>query len=69
MADLLATCATNSRIAGDYGFAEYDNNPYAFANGYEFVIARTRGRWLRGSLSYAHTQARGLSNYEDQGAN
>ena len=60
---------TNSRIAGDYGFAEYVNNPYAFANGFELVIGRAKGKWLRGSLSYAHTQARGLSDYQDQGLN
>jgi outer membrane receptor for ferrienterochelin and colicin len=60
---------TNSRIAGDYGFAEYVNNPYALAQGYEFVISRETGKWIRGTLSYTLMDAKGISEYEDQGLN
>lgn len=59
----------NSRIAGDYGFAEYVNNPYAIAEGFELVLSRDRGRWLTGSLSYTLMNAKGLSESEDQGLN
>ncbi|HQG45631.1 MAG TPA: TonB-dependent receptor [bacterium] len=61
--------SANSRIAGDYGFAEYVNNPYATAHGFEFVISRERGKWLTGSLSYTLMEAKGLSETEDQGLN
>ncbi len=60
---------TNSRIAGDYGFAEYVNNPYAIAQGYEFVISRETGKWIRGSFSYTLMDAKGISEYENQGIN
>jgi outer membrane receptor for ferrienterochelin and colicin len=59
--------SANSRIAGDYGFAEYVNNPYATAHGFEFVVSRERGNWLTGTLSYTLMQAKGLSESEDQG--
>ena len=61
--------ATNSRIAGDYGFAEFVNNPYANASGFEFAISRTAGKWVRGNFSYAFMEAEGLSDYVDQGLN
>lgn len=60
---------TNSRIAGDYGFAEYVNNPYAIAQGYELVITRDNGKWVRGSFSYSLMNAKGISDYENQGLN
>ncbi|MCI0493568.1 TonB-dependent receptor [candidate division KSB1 bacterium] len=60
---------TNSRIAGDYGFAEYVNNPYAIAQGYEFLITRETGKWVRGTFSYTLMDAKGISEYEDQGLN
>lgn len=60
--------ATNSRIAGDYGFAAYVNNPFATSSGFEAAIRRDQGG-LRGSLSYAYAKARGFSDYEDQGLN
>jgi len=60
---------TNSRIAGDYGFAEYVNNPFAYANGFEFAIRRDKGRWIRGNFSYAYMKTEGLSDYVDQGLN
>jgi len=60
---------TNSRIAGDYGFAEYVNNAYATASGHELVISRSAGKWIRGNLSYVRMRTEGLSEYEDQGLN
>ena len=60
---------TNSRIAGDYGFTEYVNNPFATTSGFEFVITRSAGRWIRGNFSYAFMKAEGLSDYEDQSLN
>ena len=61
--------ASNSRIAGDYGFAEYVNNPYATTTGFEFVVSRSKGRWVRGNLSYTYMTAKGLSDYENQSLN
>jgi outer membrane receptor protein involved in Fe transport len=60
---------TNSRIAGDYGFAEYVNNPYAAASGYELVVSRENDPLLSGSLSYTYMNAEGLSETIDQGIN
>ena len=34
---------SKSRLAGDYGFAEYINNAFADAEGVEVVLSRTRG--------------------------
>jgi outer membrane receptor protein involved in Fe transport len=61
--------STNSRIAGDYGFAEYVNNPYALASGFELVVTRDRGDWVTGTVSYTLMKAEGLSEYENQGIN
>jgi len=60
---------TNSRIAGDYGFAEYVNNPIANASGFELVIGRGTGKWIRGNFSYVYMKTEGLSDYVDQGLN
>ena len=60
---------TNSRIAGDYGFAEYVNNPYARASGYEFAVSRERGSRLSGSVSYTYMKTQGLSETVNQGIN
>ncbi len=60
---------SNSRIAGDYGFAEYVNNPYANSDGFELVISREKGDWVTGSFSYTFMKAKGLSNYENQSLN
>ncbi len=60
---------TNSRIAGDYGFAEYVNNPYAIASGFELVVTRETGDGIRGTFSYSFMKAKGLSDYENQGMN
>ena len=61
--------SANSRIAGDYGFAEYVNNPYAVAQGFEFVLSREKGDWVTGSVSYTLMDAKGLSESENQGLN
>ena len=59
---------TNSRIAGDYGFSEFVNNPTASTRGFEFLLSRPRGK-VRGNLSYALMRTEGLSESEDQGIN
>jgi outer membrane receptor protein involved in Fe transport len=59
---------SNSRIAGDYGFSEYVNNPTASARGFEFLLSRPRGA-VRGNLLYALMRTEGLSEYGDQGLN
>lgn len=59
---------TNSRIAGDYGFAEFVNNPSATATGIELLLSRPEGK-VRGNLSYARMKTEGLSESEDQGIN
>ena len=59
---------TNSRIAGDYGFSEFVNNPEASASGFEFLLSRPRGK-VRGNLSYVLMSTEGLSESEDQGIN
>lgn len=60
---------TNSRIAGDYGFAEYVNNPYAEASGYEIVLSRENSARLSGNVSYTFMDAQGLSETVNQGIN
>lgn len=60
---------SNSRIAGDYGFAGYVNNPFANARGFELVVGRNAGKGMRGNFSYAFMKAEGLSDYVDQGLN
>lgn len=61
--------ATNSRVAGDYGFAEYVNNPYAHSNGFEFTVSRMRGKIINGEISYSISEAKGVSEYVNQTAN
>ncbi len=58
---------SNSRIAGDYGFAEYVNNDRAEASGFEFNITREYGEWVTGSLSYTYMNAKGMSGSAEQG--
>jgi len=60
---------SNSRIAGDYGFAEYINNPYATARGFELTLSRTKGEFITGTISYCWMTAKGLSDYENQALN
>jgi outer membrane receptor protein involved in Fe transport len=65
--DVKTFIPSNARIAGDYGFAEFVNNPYAKAVGIELMIAREKGSWLTGSLSYTLMEAEGLSQDARQG--
>jgi outer membrane receptor protein involved in Fe transport len=51
----------DSKIAGNFGFAEYVNNPFADATGYELVLTRERGDWITGELSYTYMTAEGTS--------
>lgn len=60
---------TNSRIAGDYGFSEFVNNPFAKSSGFEFIISRKGAKKLNGNISYVLGRAKGLSENTDQGLN
>jgi outer membrane receptor protein involved in Fe transport len=53
---------SNSRIAGDYGFAEYVNNARAEARGFEFSISKERGESFTGILSYTYMKTEGMSS-------
>jgi outer membrane receptor protein involved in Fe transport len=57
----------DSKIAGNFGFAEYVNNPYADASGFEVVISRERGSWITGELSYTYMTAEGTSGSSTDG--
>lgn len=61
--------ATDSKVAGDFGFAEYVNNPYAEATGVEFVVTRARGSIITGDVSYTYMVAQGISESANQGLN
>jgi len=60
---------SKSRLAGDYGFAEYINNAFADAEGVEVVLSRTQDDFLTGSISYSLMKTEGVSEYVDQGIN
>lgn len=60
---------TNSRVAGDYGFAEYVNNPFGESNGFEVTVTRDHRSIITGSLSYTFMVAQGLSEYANQSLN
>jgi len=51
----------DSKLAGNFGFAEYVNTPEALASGVEIVISRERGEWLTGEVSYTFMRAEGTS--------
>ncbi len=51
----------DSKLAGNFGFAEYVNNPYADVTGLEIVFSRDRGEWLTGEISYTYMVAEGTS--------
>ncbi len=61
--------ASDSKVAGDYGFAEFVNNPSADATGVEIVVSRNQGELLTGSISYTFMEAEGLSENANQGLN
>lgn len=57
----------NSRVLGDYGFAEYVNHDRTEASGFELNLSRERGRRVNGSVSYTFMSAEGLGGSEEAG--
>jgi outer membrane receptor for ferrienterochelin and colicin len=51
----------DSKLAGNFGFAEYVNTPEAQASGFEIVVSRERGEWLTGEISWTYMNAEGTS--------
>ncbi len=60
---------SESRVAGDYGYAEYVNNAFADAEGLEFVLSRQREDHLSYSISYSLMRTEGVSDYVNQNIN
>lgn len=60
---------SDSKFAGDFGFAEFVNNPYAEASGIEIVLQRNQGTFITGEISYTMMEAKGLSDDATQGLN
>ena len=65
--DVKTFIPTNARIAGDYGFAEFVNNPFATSNGVELVFSKDNGKVLNGSVSYTYMVAEGVSENAREG--
>ena len=59
--DVKTFVPTNSSVAGDYGFAEYVNNPYSRSSGIELSVSSERSSHVSGSISYTYMTAEGLS--------
>lgn len=59
--DVKTFVPTNARVAGDYGFAEFVNNPFARASGLELMVTKDVGSPLTGSVSYTYMSAEGVS--------
>jgi outer membrane receptor for ferrienterochelin and colicin len=59
--DVKTFVPTNARVAGDYGFAEFVNNPYATASGLELMVSRESDDVLTGAVSYTLMSTEGLS--------
>jgi outer membrane receptor for ferrienterochelin and colicin len=59
--DVKTFVPTNSSVAGDYGFAEFVNNPFAKSSGIELMAVKDRGTFLTGSISYTFMTAEGVS--------
>lgn len=51
----------DSKVSGGLGYAEYVNNPFGEATGLELSVARQRGAWVTGELSYTYMVAEGTS--------
>lgn len=51
----------DSKLAGNFGYAEYVNSPYADVTGCEIVLSRERGEWLTGEISYTYMVAEATS--------
>lgn len=60
---------SDSKAAGDYGFAEFVNNPSAQAEGLEARLKKSGGEVLNGEVSYTFMLAQGLSENATQGLN
>jgi len=58
---------TDVKYAGDYGFAEYVNNPFSQAQGFELVLTKERGDLFTGNVSYSFMVAKGLTGTEQTG--
>lgn len=65
--DVKTFVPTNANVAGDYGFAEFVNNPYAFSSGIEVMVSREQSGTVTGSVSYTYMTAEGLSVDARQG--
>jgi outer membrane receptor protein involved in Fe transport len=59
--DVKTFIPTNSSVAGDYGFAEFVNNPFAKSSGIELMVVKDHGEFLTGSVSYTYMTAEGVS--------
>ncbi len=60
---------SDSKAAGDYGFAEFVNNPTAQAEGIEAHLKKAGGDFFNGEISYTFMLAQGLSENATQGLN
>ena len=65
--DVKTFVPTNSSVAGDYGFAEFVNNPFADASGIELIVLREGENTLTGSVSYTYMLAEGTSEDAREG--
>jgi outer membrane receptor protein involved in Fe transport len=65
--DVKTFVPTNASVAGDYGFAEFVNNPFATASGIELMVSKDSGEPLTGSVSYTFMNAEGLSEDAREG--
>lgn len=57
----------DSKLAGNFGFAEYVNSPYGEAEGIEVILSRERGNWITGEVSYTYMVAEGVSGSSSDG--
>lgn len=57
----------DSKLAGNFGFSEFVNTPFAEIRGLEVVLTRERGEWLTGEVSYSYMVAEGTSGTAQDG--
>jgi outer membrane receptor protein involved in Fe transport len=60
---------TDSKVAGDYGFASYVNSAQAQISGFEAMLSREGDDRISGSVSYTYMVTEGTSEYVDQSLN
>jgi outer membrane receptor protein involved in Fe transport len=65
--DVKTFVPTNSSVAGDYGFAEFVNNPFARSSGIELSITKETGAPLTGTVSYTYMTTEGVSENAREG--